>query len=261
MAHARLFGLLLFCRLQHCPVHTRAALRILRARPAGAVMNEHSCFLLHNRIAQHVYSNRFLQFQSPGSRFHELLIRAVHAYNIEMGNYNDDESADLPPPSLHPPTSDLKERAEFQQRLQLGSRTQAQPNTNKVIIYPGTTVSVIAAAVTIQSVYRAYRVRKLTEPPIGRRVAEKRAVTCLVRWWRSCLFRLRMHLLSGLKRYGDSINSRHLFCRGDILFLLRSSPNAFVDKEFMPEHKVSIEIRHMRKVDYVPRTKRLICCA
>ena len=236
------------CRLlpgRHCPEYIRRSLQVIKPRPTGCVMNEHERFLLNKRIGQWSYRNRFLQFQSPGSRFHQLLIRAVHKYNIEMGNYNPDtedaadgdDPAASQLPSLDPSTTDLLERETYQYQLQLGGRTQIPRNLNKVIIYPGTTICVIAAAVTIQSAYRSYRTRKSIDPCLGRQVIVQRAVRCIGRWWRACLFRLRMHLLTGLKRYGDSINSRHLFCRGDILTLLRVSPNAYVHKEFLPEHR------------------------
>ena len=60
------------------------------------------------------------------------------------------------------------------------------------------------------------------------------------------LFRIRMHLLCGLKRYGDSINSRHLFCRGDLLALVQGAPNAFVGRQLLPEHRCTFGVEPKR---------------
>lgn len=116
---------------------------MLRARPSGAVLSEHDRFMLDRRVAAQDYgSKRLLVFRSPGPRFHELIIRAVHAYNIEMGNYNDDaddgqgtgagSATSAPaPPSLDPLTSDLADRDRLQQQFQLGAVQTPRANHNK----------------------------------------------------------------------------------------------------------------------------------
>ena len=242
----------------HATPAARHALSVLKARPSGCVLNEHARFLLRTRLSQSTYKSRMLAFHSPGRRFHELLIRAIHSYNIDQGHYNDpvqaaDGAADgdanqssaplQPPPSLDPATEDLTARADFQARLQMGDEAAADASRralteNRVIIYPATTLNVIASAVAIQATWRSYRVRRDLAPTLAARIVQRRALTAIVRWWRACLFRIRMHLLKGLKAYGDSINSRHLFARGDIVELVReNAPNPFVDAEFNPEHR------------------------
>jgi hypothetical protein len=138
------------------------------------------------------------------------LVRSVHRYNAELD------------------ASETKEGVTMSE-------------SKRILMYPGTTITIIAAVVTIQTVWRSYSSRKrvMNPSPLGTQIAHRRAKCCLVRWWKNKLLSYRLYMLTGLRRYGSSINSRHLFMRGDAYDLVMRIPPAFITAGLFPEHRVS----------------------
>lgn len=247
-----------------CPLRYRLSLQKIQPRISGYKLNEHTKFLLYNTLNTYDYHHRLLVYQAPSSRFYELLIRAIHQYNIEMGHYqvnnnntntnnnnnnnskehkhkksnvadkkNDDEQDNL----LKMKQELLSSTGHSHDHHNNSISSSSSHDKHPLIIYPGTTIHVIAAIITIQSAYRSYIQRKKIQPILGIQLAQYRASICISRWWKNILLKHRFHLLYGLYRYAHSINSRHLFARNDIYSLLRNTPNTFVDSDFFPEHR------------------------
>jgi len=158
---------------------------------------------------------RLLKFVCPNHQFQEVLVRTLHRFNVELA-------------------------AEAHEAIR--DEDYEQLRSKQVLAYPHVTVRTMTAVVCIQSVWRSYRARKYLQPNLGKRILERRANSCLVRWSKGLFLKQRMKMLTGLALYVKSIDDSSLFMRGDAYQILRHAPNPFVQRGFFPEHRVICDV-------------------
>jgi hypothetical protein len=125
----------------------------------------------------------------------------------------------------------------------------------QMIVLPGSTCKIVSAVVAIQATFRSFLVRKYIAPTLGRKILVARANKCLVRWWKQRLFRHRMRMLVGLRKYGESITQRVLYVRSDVFQTVVHAPNAFVSRKLWPEHRVLVDVNTMDSFPTVEQVK------
>ncbi len=196
---------------------------------------------LMSRASSGNYRPRLLKFVSPTSRFHGVLVRTLHRFNLELASHDRAQTTTSGQDELSPGSPGS---------ASIISLTSPPPapssiwdlQSKQILAYPHVTVSIMLAAVTIQAVWRSYRARKHIAPCVGRQILRRRANSCLVRWFKNRLLQQRFHMLAGLRLYGESIVEPSLFMRGDAYQLLKQAPNAFIGKMLFPETLVISDV-------------------
>ncbi len=169
-----------------------------------------------------------IKFVSPSTAFHTELLQNIHLYNQGVNTMNDTTDG---PGGPSEPDPERRERHARRRRCR-----------RALTIYPAGLVALIAAAVKIQSAWRAFRARSGVQPSIGNCLLVWRGTRTVVRWWKQYLFEQRLLMLAGLLRYGQSIDSRHLFVRADAFDLLQAAPSPFVKSGLFPEHSTVVDV-------------------
>jgi hypothetical protein len=161
---------------------------------------------------------KLLQLQCPNTRFLELLRKAIEKYN---------NSASRAAPS-----------------------TASNNNLPSILMYSGTQIQQISAAVSIQSTWRSYRMRKYLQPNIGAELLKLRSAVVIQRFLRSSSSSFRLRVLRGCLHYALSINNNRLLLRSEVLEALRlGSVGQFAALKSWPEHRANFTVMPLNKAE------------
>eukprot|EP00163_Fabomonas_tropica_P017376 TRINITY_DN3089_c0_g1_i2.p1 TRINITY_DN3089_c0_g1~~TRINITY_DN3089_c0_g1_i2.p1 ORF type:complete len:1382 (+),score=228.85 TRINITY_DN3089_c0_g1_i2:356-4501(+) len=99
----------------------------------------------------------------------------------------------------------------------------------------------LAAAIAIQSSWRAYKTVARIDPPLSRRLLIHRAVLTLQCWWRRKLAQWRRSFLQRIKDLVREVDSRDLFIDAQAYEDL-NDPDVFKPRTLFPEHGLQFNI-------------------